>query len=256
MTGAEVATIAAADRLSRSGWDEADALLAECPVPVLVTLGNHDAYSCAERRMAGRELFRTFFGREPDGVVARHGAWHIAVLDSVEYSMSPFDAFDLVAGAFVEGLRGAIVRGALSDAQHDLLADIAAPGAAPAFVFMHHPPQPFTGFPPVIFGLRDADSGRLHAACDSGNVWGVFCGHTHRNRRGRGFDGVPTQEVAAPRDWPCGYALIDARASGFDYRFVQLSDRDAVRGAYERAGGFVRRYALGSPSDRAFAWSP
>jgi hypothetical protein len=110
------------------------------------------------------------------------------------------------------------------------------------------------GFPPVIFGLRDADSGRLHATCDSGNVWGVFAGHTHRNHRGAGFDAVPTQEVAAPVNYPCGYALIDATAAGYSYRWCQLSDPEVLRPALQLAGPIHRRYALGDPLERAFSW--
>jgi hypothetical protein len=147
------------------------------------------------------------------------------------------------------------VQGSLTHAQHDLLADLAAPGAGPAFVFLHHPPQPFTAFPPVLFGLRDADSGRLNAAVDSGNVWGVFAGHTHRNARTRVFDGVPAHEVAIPRDFPFGYALVDVTQRGYAYRFVQISDEELLRDAYGRAGAIHRRYALGSDSERFFVWT-
>ena len=134
-----------------------------------------------------------------------------------------------MSGSFLEGPGGAIVRGSLSVAQHEILADLAAPGTAPAFVFLHHPPQPFTGFPPILFGLRDADSGRLHAVADSGNIWGVFAGHTHRNARTTTFDGVPVHEVGIPRDYPHGFALLEIADDGYAYRFVQLSDEDLVR---------------------------
>jgi hypothetical protein len=119
---------------------------------------------------------------------------------------------------------------------------------------LHHPPQPFTGFPPVLFGLRDADSGRLHATIDSGNVWGVFAGHTHRNARTRDFDGVPAQEVAMPRDYPFGYALVDVSRDGYAFRFVQLSDRDLLERAYRKAGVIHRRYGRGTDEEIAFVW--
>jgi len=221
--------------------------------PLLTMMGNHDVYSAGERRLAGRELYRTHFGREPEGRLEEIGGVRLAVLDSAEHGISPFPPFDLVSGAFAEGGAGALVRGALSAPQHDILAEIAAPGAAGALVFLHHPPQPFTGFPPVIFGLRDADSGRLHATCDSGNVWGVFAGHTHRNHRGTGFDGVPVQEVAAPCNYPCGFGLIDVHAAGFEYRFEQISNEDLLRLAHERAAAIQRRYARGTPEERAFS---
>jgi hypothetical protein len=177
-----------------------------------------------------------------------------AALDSVEHALSPYAAFDLVSGSFLDGPGGAIVRGALSVPQHEILADIAAPDSGPAFVFLHHPPQPFTAFPPILFGLRDADSGRLHAVADSGNVWGVFAGHTHRNARTREFGTVPVHEVAIPRDFPHGYGVVDVTDEGYAYRFVQMSDEALVRAASEKASLIHRRYASGTPGERAFAW--
>lgn len=231
------------------------ALLARLEVPCYTMLGNHDVFSVSEERLAGRDNFSTHFGRAPDGILVEHRGFRFAVLDSAEHGTSPFPPFDLLTGTFMEGPGGAVVRGSLSAPQHDLLAEVAAPGAPPAFVFLHHPVQPYTAFPPVLFGLRDADSGRLHAVADSGNVWGIFAGHTHRNARTRDFDGVPAHEVAIPRDFPCGYALVDVGAHGYAYRFVQISDDGLLQEAYGRAGEIWRRYAAGAPAERAFTWS-
>ena len=178
-----------------------------------------------------------------------------AVLDSVEHVASPFPAFDFVSGRFIETNAGAIVRGSLTPAQHEILAQVSEPGSAPAFVFLHHPPQPFTAFPPVLFGLRDADTGRLHATIDSGNVWGVFAGHTHRNARSRDFDGIPAHEVAIPRDYPYGFAVVEVTDIGYAYRFLQLSDRELLREAYPSANEILRRYARGTDEDLAFVWT-
>lgn len=219
-------------------------------------MGNHDAYCVSRARLAGRALFERHFGRVPDGALVEVGGVRAALLDSVEYGVSPFPPYDLVTGTFMEGRGGGSVRGSLSAAQHDILAEVAAPGSAPTFVFLHHPPQPFAGFPPVVFGLRDADTGRLHATCDSGNVWGVFAGHTHRNRAGRGFDGVPVREVAVVRDFPFGYALIDATRDGYSFAFAQISDEELVRAGYARTGAIQRRYSLGAPHERAYHWAP
>jgi hypothetical protein len=225
-------------------------------MPVTTIMGNHDVYSMKEARLSGREYYGTAFGRPPDGAIIEHKGFRFAVLDSIEHAASPFGPYDLVAGRFVdEGEGGAIVRGSLSVPQHELLADIAAPGGDPSFVFLHHPPQPFTGFPPVLFGLRDADSGRLHAVIDSGNVWGVFAGHTHRNARTRTYGTVPAQEVAIPRDYPFGYALVDVTATGYAYRFVQLSDEALLRQAYGAASDIHRRYGLGDEEARGFSWT-
>jgi Calcineurin-like phosphoesterase len=229
--------------------------LAKLEMPVTTMLGNHDIYSIKEQRLAGREIYPASFGREPDGTVLEHKGWKFAVLDSATDAASPFPAYNLVTGSFDESPGGAVVQGSLTHVQHDILADLAAQGAGPAFVFLHHPPQPFTAFPPVLFGLRDADSGRLNAAVDSGNVWGVFAGHTHRNARTRDFDGVPAHEVAIPRDFPFGYALVEVTPRGYSYRFVQISDEELLRNAYVRAGTIHRRYALGTASERSFVWT-
>jgi len=235
-------------------FELAASVLLDVQPPLVTMMGNHDVYSYSSGSVDGRDLFRKHFGREPDGMLLDHKGIRFAVLDSVEHAASPFAPFSLITGAFMEGKGGAVVRGSLSTPQHEILADVAAPGSGPAFVFLHHPPQPFTGFPPVVFGLRDQDSGRLHAVADSGNVWGVFAGHTHRNARTRVYGTVPVHEVAIPRDFPFGYALVDVSEEGYAFRFVQLSDERLLMEAYKNAGRIHRRYALGSDEERAFVW--
>jgi Calcineurin-like phosphoesterase len=234
----------------------ASLLLAKLEMPCITMMGNHDVYSFAEDRLAGQELYRATFGRGPEGLLMEHKGIRFAVLDSAEHAVSPFPSFDLLSGTFLDEPGGAIGRGSLSVSQHEILAETAAPGASPAFVFLHHPPQPFTAFPPVLFGLRDPDAGRLHAVVDSGNVWGVFAGHTHRNARTTTYpNGVPAQEVAIPRDYPFGYALVDVTGAGYYFRFVQLADEDLLRAAYERTGEIQRRYSRGRDEELAFVWS-
>jgi predicted phosphodiesterase len=255
-SGAEL-VIQLGDLTDTGGKDEfegAAEILQKLDMPFATMMGNHDVLSRSEQRLSGREYYPSMFGREPDGVVLENKGFRFAVLDSAEHGASPFAPFDLVAGRFTEGPGGAVVRGSLSVPQHEILADLAAPDSPPAFVFLHHPPQPFTSFPPVIFGLRDQDSGRLHAVCDSGKVWGVFAGHTHRNKRARTYGTVPVQEVGIPRDYPFGYALVDVTREGYAYRFVQLANEDLVRPAAEQTGTLFRAYAEGSGEDLAFTW--
>ncbi|MDQ3914838.1 MAG: metallophosphoesterase [Actinomycetota bacterium] len=237
-------------------FEAAAKIVAELDMPVATMMGNHDVIALGDRELGGRGLYETHFGREADGVLLEHRGWRFAVLDSATHLASPFTAFDLVTGAFLDLPGGAVVRGSLTVPQHEILADLAEAGAPPAFVFLHHPPQPYAGFPPILFGLRDADSGRLHAVADSGNVWGVFAGHTHRNAITRRFGRVPAVEVGIPRDYPFGYALVDVGPSGYSYRFRQLSDRDLLREAYPSAGALQRRYGRGRPDERAFTWGP
>lgn len=243
------------DRGERSQFEEAVKILEGLEMPWLTMMGNHDVFSYEEERLSGREYYPNSFGREPDGVVVEEKGFRFAVLDSVEHGASPFGPFDLVAGELKEGPGGAIVRGALSVPQHEILADIAAPGSAPTFIFLHHPPQPYTGFPPVLFGLRDADSGRLHAVADSGNVWGIFAGHTHRNSRTTNFGHVPAHEVAIARDYPFGFSIVEVTENGYAYRFQQISDRGLVVEAYGATLDIFRRYGEGAPGERAFVWN-
>jgi hypothetical protein len=242
------------DHGQREEFDKARKALERIEAPLVTMMGNHDVLSIKEEKLTGREYYAGAFGREADGVVVEHNGMRFAVLDSVEHAASPLPAFDFVAGRFVEANAGAIVRGSLPAAQHEILAQVAEPDSLPAFIFLHHPPQPFLGFPPILFGLRDADTGRLHATLDSGNVWGVFAGHTHRNARTRDFDGVPAHEVAIPRDYPFGYGLVDVTDRGYAYRFVQLSDKKLVAKADAKVNPILRRYARGSDDERAFVW--
>jgi predicted phosphodiesterase len=235
-------------------YELAASVLLDVQPPLVTMMGNHDVYSYSTGSLDGRDLYRKHFGRDPDGTLLEHKGFRFAILDSVEHAASPFAPYNLVTGAFMEGKGGAVVRGSLSAPQHEILADVAAPGGGPAFVFLHHPPQPFTGFPPVVFGLRDQDSGRLHAVADSGNVWGVFAGHTHRNARTRVYGTVPVHEVGIPRDFPFGYALVDVSDEGYAFCFVQLSDERLLMEAYKSAGRIHRRYALGREEDRSFVW--
>ena len=244
------------DQGNREEFDDAARILGKLDMPLVTMLGNHDVFSRGEGRLSGHEYYTPSFGREPDGVMLEHKGFRFAVLDSAELGASPFAPFNLLTGTFVDGPGGAVVRGALTDPQHEILAEVAAPGGAPTFMFLHHPPQPFTSFPPVIFGLRDEDSGRLHATAESGNVWGVFAGHTHRNARARHYGTVPVQEVAIPRDFPFGYALVDVAEAGYSYRFLQLSDQDLVRSMYPSATLIHRRYARGRDDEIAFSWRP
>ena len=243
------------DHGRRDEFDLAVKVLGELDIPCTTMMGNHDILSRDDQQLAGREFYGNSFGREPDGVILEHKGFRFAVLDSATEAVSPFGPFDFITGTFTDGTGGAVVHGSLTVPQHDILADVAAPDTPPAFVFLHHPPQPFAGFPPILFGLREADSGRLHATADSGNVWGIFAGHTHRNARTTNYGHVPCHEVAIPRDFPVGFALVDVTAHGYAYRFVQLSDTDLLRDAYKGAGQIHRRYGLGRPEERSFVWT-
>jgi hypothetical protein len=86
-------------------------------------------------------------------------------------------------------------------------------------------------------------------------VWGVFAGHTHRNALSHPFGDVPSLEVAIPRDYPFGYALVDVTDRGYAYRFMQISDGDLVREAATNIGDIQRRYGTGADGARGFSWT-
>lgn len=243
------------DQGRRDEFEQAVKVLGDLDMPCTTMMGNHDVFARDEQRLSGRDYYGNSFGRQPDGVMLEHKEFRFAVLDSATEGTSPFAPFDFVTGGFTEARGGAVVHGSLTVPQHEILADVAAPDTSPAFVFLHHPPQPFAGFPPILFGLREADSGRLRATADSGNVWGIFAGHTHRNARTTNYNGVPAHEVGIPRDFPFGFALVDVTQRGYAYRFVQLSDEGLLREAYKAAGQIHRRYGLGRPEERGFVWT-
>ena len=243
------------DAGNKDEFELASRILDDLEMPFATMLGNHDVFARGEGRLSGNEYYTPLFGREPQGALLEHKGFRVAVLDSADVGASPFAPFDLVAGAFTEGQGGAVVGGALTPPQHEILAEVAAPGGAPTFMFLHHPPQPFTSFPPVLFGLRDSDTGRLHATCDSGNVWGVFAGHTHRNARPRDFGNVPVQEVGIPRDFPFGYALVDVADTGYAYRFRQLRDTELVERMTPSATVIHQRYGRGRDDELAYTWT-
>jgi len=242
------------DHGTRDEFAGAVKLMGALAMPWEVVTGNHDVYSTAEKRLSGREYFTEHF-RAPDGRMIEHKGHRFVMLDSAEEIASPFAPYNLITGQFMDGNGGAIVRGAFTTPQHEILAEVAAPGSPPAFVFLHHPTQPFTSFPPIVFGLRDADTGRLHAVCDSGNVYGVFAGHTHRNKVSGRLGRVPVTEVGIPRDYPFGYGLVDVTDNGYVYRFHQISNEELLREGYPRSGQIHRNYALGDEFDRAFSWT-
>ena len=243
------------DHGTRDEFAQAAKVMSELATPWEVVTGNHDMYSTEEERLSGREYFTEYFGRSPDGHMIEHKGHRFVLLDSAEEIASPFAPYSLITGEFMDGNGGAIVRGAFTTPQHEILAEVAAPRSLPAFVFLHHPTQPFTSFPPIVFGLRDADTGRLHAVCDSGNVFGVFAGHTHRNKLSGRLGKVPVSEVGIPRDYPFGFGLVDVTHNGYAYHFHQISNEELLRAAYPHSGQIHRNYGRGSGVDLAFSWT-
>ena len=218
-------------------------------------MGNHDVYWYEEAALSGVDHYRRVFAREPEGALVEIEGFRLALLDTVEISESPFAPFDLVTGAFMEGRGGAVVRGSLSAVQHDILAEVAAPRAAPSFVFLHHPPQPFTSFPPVVFGLREEDSARLHAHLRLGQRLGRV-----RRPHSPQLPAPVVQLGAGPGGGCPGQLPVRVRAHRRDAGGLSLQvgqcGRKSCSGTATRASAFHRRYGLGPGSMAWSGWEP
>lgn len=233
--------------------ERARAVLGELEVPWAATLGNHDLWDAmwsGGTGEAGVERFMKVFGSAP------HALWEVdglrlVVINSADPTPSPFPPFDLVAGGFTDDPSETLPGGKISEEVAEWMATI-EPGA-PTFVVLHHPPYPYLGFPPIVFGL-DARSTELVAGLvERTGAWGVFCGHTHRCSLSQ-LAGVPVIEFPSSKDWPFGYGLVEVGERGWSLNLQPITDRPLVEEASTRAGVLFRRYARGPDEARSFVW--
>ncbi len=149
--------------------------LAGCPVPVAMTLGNHD------RRAAFRAAFADV-PVDPAGFVQ-------SVHDLGGYRLILLDTADEDAG-IVHGGRLCAARLDWLDAALD-----AAP-ATPAVLFLHHPPMAtgFAGMDRIGLTNRDELIGRLSR---HSQLRQIVAGHIHRTIMGSA-GGVPTAILKSP----------------------------------------------------------
>jgi hypothetical protein len=234
-------------------YERAAALLGDLSAPWAATLGNHDLWDVMWTEGTGAggvNRFRTTLRREPSGVYEVNGV-RLIVVNSADPTPSPFPPFDLVGGAFTSNRSETLPGGRFDE---DTVAWLASIGAAegPTFVFLHHPPYPYLGFPPLLFGLDEASTGTLADLVERAGVWGVFCGHTHRSYR-VDLAGAPVVEIPASRDWPFGYGILDVTDEGWAVNLHPVSDEALIAELSADAGLVFRRYSRGVPEDRAFA---
>jgi predicted phosphodiesterase len=234
-------------------YERAASILAGLQAPLAATLGNHDLWDSMWTEgtgTAGPGRFGTALGHDPSGVYEVGGA-RLIVINSADPTPSPFPPFDLVGGTFTNDRSETLPGGSFSEETADWLASI-GPYEGPSFAFLHHPPFPYLGFPPLVFGLDERSTGTLAGLVERAGLWGVICGHTHRSHRDE-IAGVPMLEVPASKDWPYGYGILEVADEGWAVNLHRIDDDALVAELSADAGLVFRRYARGDAADRAFS---
>ena len=214
-------------------------------VPYHAVLGNHDAVQRSTRAENGALLFADAFGRPSRDTLVRCGDVQIAIVDSSDPTACPFPDWDLSSGGFRDDAAG-VWSGALEPGQASALASQLDP-SMPVLLILHHELQPFPGFPPVSFGLRQTDSDELLSALSGHRLAGIVAGHTHRSAAlhvGPSED-VPQLELPALKDWPYCWTLVTITDDAIHVTPRQIADRDAVWERSRNLYPIYRNHALG-----------
>lgn len=205
------------DHGTEEHWAEADAVLAECPVPVLLTLGNHDVQRHALPRPLAPVQVRDVPGLRvvlaDSTLPLKHGG------------SPPLDALD------------------------------ALDGSGPALLCFHHQLQPHrlpTMWPPGIPG----DAGRRYldevAARNPATV--VSTGHTHRHRV-RHHGPIVISETASTKDYPGTWTGFAVHEGGIRQVARRVAAPAAIAWTESTASSFLAvwgRYSPGRLTDRCY----
>lgn len=215
--------------------------------PYQVVLGNHDMWGGGTEAAVGLERFGQVFGRSPHGIYQADRV-RVILLNSADPRRSPFPPFDLVTGGFSSEPNESVPGGHFSPELVAWMAGIEAAG--PTFVFLHHPPYPYLGFPALVFGLDQASTEALTDLVIRTRAWGVIAGHTHRSARSE-LAGVPVLEVPAPKEWPYGFGLLEVSEQGWAYNLRPVQEPELIEQASYSANVVVRRYSKGPTEARS-----
>lgn len=220
----------------------------EAPVDVAVTLGNHDLWAFEEGRNLGLEWFGETFDTQPYSI-HHAGEVRIIVLNSADPKRSPFPPFNMMAGEFTDDPPQSVPGGSFSQEMIDWMRDIGPDG--PTFIALHHPPFPFMGLPPLVFGLDQASTAHLAELAVRTDAKAIFCGHSHRCRLDE-LEGVPVVEVASSQEWPFGYSMVEVTEHGWSFNLRPI-DYDPKLDPTDQRDYLFRRYAKGPDEARSFA---
>ncbi|GAB3681117.1 metallophosphoesterase [Salinisphaera aquimarina] len=181
------------DDESSAGYDRLNRRLAQLGRPVLAMAGNHDDPALMARLLT--------HARVHDELAL--GGWDLHALDS---HIPGDDA------------------GRLGPAQLERLDRRLRAGAAPAVVFVHHPPCPMDSAWIDAIGLRDgAELGTLLAGYP--RVRAVVCGHAHQAaRRSIGTIDCWVTPATMRQFLPHSAAFAEDRDRAPGYRLIELSD--------------------------------
>jgi hypothetical protein len=221
----------------RAQWETVAAVLAASPVPVDVTLGNHDV---VPRAVDGRE------------VLARHG---IVVAERRHPDVVELDGVRIVIGQSADHDHRF---GVIDDAQRALLVEAAAGAGGPVFLAMHHyvDPLPFVSRYPK--GIERSSGQQLLRSLAAANpATFLSFGHTHRHRR-KVHHGMPATEVGSTKDFPgvwAGYAVYEGGIRQVVRRIAEPSCLAWTERTRSSVLGLWGPWAAGRRSWRCFSWT-
>ncbi|MGQ0680023.1 MAG: metallophosphoesterase family protein [Actinomycetota bacterium] len=237
--------------VTQSGLQEefsrARKLFDESPIPVVPTLGNHDLWVRNELETPGLEKFRSEFSVEPNAVHEQNGA-RMVVIDSTNPEVSPFPPYDTMGGEFLDDPPHTVPGGIFSEQTRTWLASLEKAG--PTFLALHHPPFPYFGMPPLIFGLDEQNTEILSEVAQRLNVQAILAGHTHRCYKTE-LHGIPVIEVASAADWPFGFSMIEVTDREWSFNLRPI-DYDPGLDPTNHRDYLFRRFATGPQNSRAF----
>ena len=210
-------------------WEALDRVLRPVPIPVLVTLGNHDV-----ARTAGRV--------DP----------HVALAHAGRRAPSPVEHLD------VPGLRIVMTDSTVPGHHAGRVGHLTAPvteltrtADTAAFVVLHHylvrlPIQTF--WPPGV-PARDADP-FLDALAEANPATLVTSGHTHRHRRFH-HGPVVLSEVGSPKDYPGTWGGYVVHEGGIRQVVRRIMRPDVLPWTDYTARAALGAWGLWSPSIRS-----
>jgi predicted phosphodiesterase len=229
-------------------FGEAREIFDQSSIPIAVTLGNHDLWGNEDNGSIGLKHFHDAFGREPNCVQHADGV-RVIVVNSADPARSPFPPFELMTGEFTDRPIHSVPGGTFSEETIDWMRGLGPDGTT--FITLHHPPYPYLGMPPLVFGLDRESTEELKDLVQRTGAKAIFCGHTHRSAVTE-FEGIPAVEVASSNDWPFGYGVIDVSDRGWSFNLFAI-DAESPVDPTSHAAYLFRRYAQGPREARAFS---
>lgn len=236
--------------LTKDGAEEhfhtARKIFDQSEVPVLVTLGNHDMWG-GDGESLGRKRFEAAFGIFPNTERTENGV-RVIVLNSADPRRSPFPPFDMTAGEFKDAPPQTVPGGTFSPETVEWMDGLEPAG--PTFICLHHPPFPFLGVPPLVFGLDEGSTAHLAELAVKVHAQAIFVGHSHRCHVNF-LEDVPVFELASATDWPFGYNMVEVTDRGWSLNLRPI-DYEAELDPMSHRDYLFRRYATGPGEARAF----